>query len=150
MKYTKHLIFAVLLILIFTSESFSQTDKEQIIAIRNSSNLALKSYDIAQVLSYLTNEVLTTTGSGVLLSGKKALEKYILDGGESKMYWIRTPKEIIVNDKIKLAWEDGNWKGYDPEKGSNSIVSGNYSAMWTKESGEWKIKSQLFVALEEQ
>ena len=150
MKYTKHLIFAVLSILIFTSESFSQTDKEQIIAIRNSSNIALKSYDNTQVLSYLTNEVLTTTGNGILLSGKKALKNYILEGGESKIYCIRTPKEIIVNDKIKLAWENGNWNGYDPEKGSNSIVSGKYSAMWTKESGEWKIKSQLFVALDEQ
>ena len=149
MKNTKHILFAVLCILIFTSDLFSQNDQEQILAIRNASNLALKSYENEEVLSYLTDDVLTTTGSGVLLSGKKALEKYILDGGESKIYWIRTPKEIIVNDKIKLAWENGNWKGYDPEKGSNSIVSGNYSAMWTKESGEWKIKSQLFVALDE-
>ena len=149
MKYTRHLIFAILCILIFTSALFSQTNKEQIQEIRNASNLALKSYDIPQVLSYLTDDVLTTTGSGTLLSGKKALEQYILDAGESKMYWIRTTKEIVVNNKRKLAWENGIWNGYDPEKGSDIIVSGHYSAMWTKESGEWKIKSQLFVTLSE-
>ncbi len=148
MKFTRHLIFAILSILIFTSELFSQTDKEQILAIRNTSNLAFQSYDNTQVLASLTDDVLITTGNGTLLSGKKALEQYILDAGDSKMYFIRTPKEIVVNEKRGLAWESGNWDGYNPEKGSNSIINGNYSAMWTKESGEWKIKSQLFVTID--
>ena len=149
MKKTKHILFTVLTFLIFTSELLSQTNKEQILEIRNASNLALKSYDMEKVFSCLTADVLITTGNGALLSGKIALEKYILDGGESKMYWIRSTNEIVVNEKRSLAWESGIWNGYDPEKGDDSIVSGNYSAMWTKESGEWKIKSQLFVTLNE-
>ena len=149
MKNTKHILFAVLCILIVTSELFSQTDKEQILAIRNASNLALKSYENEEVLSYLTDDVLFTTGNGALLSGKKELEQYILDGGKSEMYWVRDTKEIIVNQKRGLAWENGIWNGYNPEKGGDSIVNGNYSAMWTKESGIWKIKSQLFVTIDE-
>lgn len=149
MKKTKHILFAVLCILIFTSELLSQTNKEQILAIRNASNLALKAYENEEALSYLTDDVLITTGNGVLLSGKKALEKYISDGGKSKMFWIRETNEIKVNEKRGLAWENGIWNGYDPEKGEDSIVNGNYSAMWTKESGVWKIKSQLFVTLGE-
>lgn len=149
MKNTKHILFAVLCILFLTSELYSQTDKEQILAIRNASNLALKSFENEEVLSYLTDDVLTTTGNGALLSGKKELEKYILDGGKSKMYWVREAKEIIVIEKRGLAWENGIWNGYNPEKGEDSIVYGNYSAMWTKESGIWKIKSQLFVTLDE-
>jgi len=135
--------------LLHTPEIYSQTNKEEILAIRNASNQALKAYDNTQVLSYLTNDVLTTTGNGTLLSSKKALKQYILEGGESKMYWVRTAKEIMVNEKRGLAWENGVWKGYNPEKGNNAIVGGNYSAMWTKASGKWKIKSQLFVTLEE-
>jgi hypothetical protein len=77
------------------------------------------------------------------------LEHYILEGGESKMYWIRDTKDIIINTKRGLAWETGVWNGYDPEKGEDAIVNGNYSAMWTKASGKWKIKSQLFVTLGE-
>ena len=149
MKKTKHILFAVLCILFFTSELLSQNNKEQIVTIRNASNLALKAYEYEEVLSYLTDDVLITTGNGVLLSGKKALEKYISDGGKSKMFWIRETKEIEVNEKRGLAWENGIWNGYDPGKSEDSIVNGNYSAMWTKESGVWKIKSQLFVTLGE-
>ncbi|RIV32870.1 nuclear transport factor 2 family protein [Flagellimonas lutimaris] len=149
MKFTIHLLFIVLSFLLHTPEIYSQTNKEEILAIRNASNQALKAYDNTQVLSYLTNDVLTTTGKGTLLSSKKALKQYILEGGESKMYWVRTAKEIMVNEKRGLAWENGVWKGYNPEKGNNAIVGGNYSAMWTKASGKWKIKSQLFVTLEE-
>jgi len=42
-----------------------------------------------------------------LLCGKKQLEKYILEGGKSKMYWIRDTKEIMVNAKRGLDWESG-------------------------------------------
>tara|TARA_R110000744_G_scaffold306138_1_gene414447 strand:- start:6428 stop:6874 length:447 start_codon:yes stop_codon:yes gene_type:complete len=147
MKITRNLLFTVLTIFLFTSELSSQTNKEQILAIRNVSNQALKSYDNEKVLSYLTDDVLTTTGNGTLLSGKKALAEYIFKGGESKMYWVRDTKEIEVNEKRGLAWEKGIWNAYDPEKGSHSIINGNYSAMWTKESDGWKIKSQLFVSL---
>jgi ketosteroid isomerase-like protein len=148
MKKTKHIVIAVLCIIIFTSQLFSQTDKEQILAIRNASNLAFQSYDNTQVLSFLTDDVLITTGNGTLLAGKKELEQYILGSGGSKMYFKRTPKEIVVNEKRGLAWENGNWDGYNPEKGIDSIISGKYSAMWTKESGVWKIKSQLFVTID--
>jgi hypothetical protein len=56
-----------------TSGLLSQTNEEQILAIRKASNLALKSHKEEVVLSYLTNDVLTTKGNGNLLSGKKAL-----------------------------------------------------------------------------
>ncbi|MGB5370349.1 MAG: nuclear transport factor 2 family protein, partial [Flavobacteriaceae bacterium] len=94
-----------------------------------------------------TDDVLTTTGNGTLLVGKEALKAYISGGGPSKMYGIRTPEEILVNEGLGLAWETGTWNGHDPEKGPDAVVGGNYSAMWTKVSGSWKIKSQLFVAL---
>jgi ketosteroid isomerase-like protein len=148
MKINGNILFTILCILIFTSKISSQTNKEQILAIRNASNLALKSYNNEKVLSYLTDDVLTTTGNGTLLSGKKALAEYIFDGGESKIYWMRDAKEIVVNEKRGLAWENGIWNAYDPEKGSQSIINGNYSAMWTKEPEGWKIKSQLFVSLD--
>ena len=147
MKITRNSLFIFLSIFIYSSELLSQTNKEQILAVRNASNKALKSYDNEKVLSYLTDDVLTTTGNGTLLSGKKALAEYIVEGGESKMYWVRDTKEIEVNEKRGLAWENGIWNAYDPEKGSQSIINGNYSAMWAKEADGWKIKSQLFVSL---
>ena len=149
MKQFNPILFAIICFLVFSTKLIAQTDEEQIIANRNASNSALKSHDIEEVLSYLTDDALTTTGNGTLLCGKKELESYILAGGKSKMYWIRDTKEIVVNSKRGLAWESGNWRGYDPDKSEDPVVSGKYSAMWTKASGSWKIKSQLFVTLSE-
>ena len=149
MKPTLSILFAVLCLLIASPILHSQTDKEQIAAIRNASNSALKSYDHKKVLSYLTDDVLTTTGNGSLLCGKKELEAYIFEGGTSRMYWIRNTKEITVNANRGLAWETGIWNAYSPDEGDGPLINGNYSAMWTKESGAWKIRPQLFVTLDE-
>ncbi len=148
----KPIFFTILLLFLCKwglSSQTDPTDEQQIRSIRQASNQALKSYETEEVLSFLTDDVLTTTGSGTLLCGKKALEDYISRGGQSKMYWIRETQEIQVNEKRKLAWELGNWKGYDPERSQEPIVHGKYSAQWTKESGNWKIRSQLFVTLSE-
>lgn len=114
MKNTKPILFVVLCIFMCTSELLSQTNQERILAIRNASNLGLRSHNEEVVLSYLTDDVLTTTENGNLLSEKKALEKHILDGGKSKIYCVRETKEIIVNEEIGLAWETQIWNGYDP------------------------------------
>lgn len=149
MNGTRIVALLVVCMLMLSSRLYSQTEKEQIRAARNASNTALKTYDNDTVLSYLTEDVLTTTGNGTLLCGKEALARYIKEGGKSKMYWIRDAREIIVNTERRLAWERGIWNGYDPEKSDEPIVNGNYSAMWTKKSGVWKIKSQLFVTINE-
>lgn len=149
MKQSKPILFVILCFLVFSPKLIAQTDEEQITAIRNASNSALKLYDIEEVLSYLTDDALTTTGNGTLLCGKKELESYILAGGKSKMYWVRDTKEIFINAKGGLAWENGTWNGYDPDRTEDPVINGKYSAMWTKASGNWKIKSQLFVSLDE-
>ena len=148
-KPTLSILFTVLCLLIASPILYSQTDIEQIAAIRNASNRALKSYDHKKVLSYLTDDVLTTTGNGTLLCGKKELKAYIDAGKNSKMYWMRRSKEITVNADRGLAWETGIWNAYNPDEGDGPLINGNYSAMWTKESGVWKIKSQLFVTRDE-
>lgn len=146
MKYFKTILPFVLLV--FSVAIYSQVEVSNISMLRQASNEALKSYDYEKVLSFLTEDVLTTTGAGTLLSGKEALRQYIAIAPDSKMYWVRTPSEIAVNDALGLAWETGNWKGYNPSAGSDPVIGGRYSAQWTRKSGIWKIASQLFVTLE--
>ncbi len=124
-----------------------QANKEQILELRNSSNQAFQEYDLEKILSFLTDDVLITAGNGALIVGKESLREYLLKAGESKTYFVRSPSDIKVNETRGLAWETGTWKGYDPEKSNDPIVSGNYSAMWTNQDGKWLIKSQLFVTL---
>ena len=147
-KQLRSIPLFMLLLILTTSTVFGQNDEDQILNTRNNSNAALRTYNLELILSYLTDDVLITTGNGTLLAGKEALRMYIFDAGESKMYWIRTPNEVVVNESTYLAWENGMWKGYDPDKGTQPIIGGKYSAMWTKADGKWLIKSQLFATLE--
>ena len=142
------LLIPTLTLLLSGPVLFAQSDETRIRAVREASNQALKAYDTTAELSFLTEDVLITTGNGTLLAGKEALRNYIGALGESKMYWVRTPDHIEVHEANGLAWETGTWKGYDPERGEAAVVGGRYAAQWTRASGTWKIKSELFVALE--
>ncbi len=144
----KRIFWLIPTLCLWTAATLAQADQAQIRALREASNQALKAYDHAAELSHLTEEVLITTGSGTLLAGKEALRNYIESFGESKMYWVRTPGEIRVNEAKGLAWEQGTWKGYDPDQGTAPVVGGQYAAQWTKASGAWLIHSELFVTLE--
>jgi ketosteroid isomerase-like protein len=125
-----------------------ESDSTQILAQRKASNAALRQFDEDLNATFSTDDAFITTGAGTLLAGKKALQDYIKKASGPKMYWVRTPEEIQVNPQTMLAWENGTWKGYYVDS-DIPVVGGNYSAMWTKASGTWLIKSQLFVTLED-
>lgn len=131
-----------------TSPSLAQHDKDEILRLRNAYNTALKNYDIELSLSFMTEGILSTISSGALIQGKPNLREYIRSKSDTKMYWVRTPKEIDVNTETGLAWETGTWKGYTPESGDKSVTGGKYSAQWLKINGAWKVNSELFVKLE--
>lgn len=137
------LIFGFIL---FWGTIFAQ-EKELILGQREASNQALRAFNEELNNTFMTDEVLITTGAGTLLSGKSALREYIHNAKGPKMYWIRTPDEVLVNPKTNLAWETGTWKGYYKDS-DKPVVGGKYSAQWTKASGTWLIQSQLFVTLE--
>lgn len=128
--------------------AFAQaSDVDLIFRQREASNQALRKFDHELNASFSTDDAFITTGLGVLISGKAEQAAYLSALTGPKIYWIRTPDEVLVNPKTNLAWETGTWKGY-LEDSDVSVVGGNYSAQWTKASGTWLIRSQLFVTLE--
>ncbi|WP_297335866.1 nuclear transport factor 2 family protein [Algoriphagus sp.] len=140
-------VASALLLFLFLNNSFGQNDdREQILSQRELSNHALRAFDEELNATFSTDDALITTGAGTLISGKKELMKYIQESSGARMYWIRTPDEVLVNSKTRLAWETGTWKGY-VEGLDEPVVGGKYSAQWTKASGTWLIQSQLFVTL---
>lgn len=126
---------------------YPQSDYEQIKMQREASNSAFKALNFKLSHTYLTDDVLITTGSGSHIKNKQELLDYLGDTSKLTVYFIRKTKEIIVNETLGLAWEQGTWKGHDSRNNNKITNSGNYSAMWTKVSGTWLIKSQLFVTL---
>jgi ketosteroid isomerase-like protein len=141
-------IFLFVIVLSLTSSVHAQNDKVEIQHLREAYNTALKNYDIEQSLSFMTEGILSTISTGALIQGKANLREYIQSKSDTKMYWVRTPKEIDVNTETGLAWETGTWKGYTPETGQRSVTGGKYSAQWIKVKGTWKVNSELFVKLE--
>ncbi|WP_223275896.1 YybH family protein [Algoriphagus aquimarinus] len=133
--------------LMIQSDLYAQESEiKQIRDQREASNKALRNFDEKLNSTFLTDDVLITTGAGTLLSGKAELIEYINNANGQKMYWVRTTTEVIVNSESQLAWEEGTWEGFN-ENSTTPIVAGNYAAQWTKKSGIWLIQSQLFVTL---
>jgi hypothetical protein len=142
---TSFLSFVCLLVITFSHAQESEVSL--ILGQREASNKALRNFDHELNATFSTDDQFITTGAGTLISGKEAQAAYINSLQGPKIYWIRTPDEVIVNPKTKLAWETGTWKGYH-EDSDKPVVGGKYSAQWTKASGIWLIRSQLFVTLE--
>ncbi len=122
-------------------------DVDQIKARREASNEAIRAFDNTLNATFSTPDAFITTGAGTLIAGNEELKAYLQVQQDSKMYWIRTPSEIIVNANTWLAWETGTWEGYRSDA-NTPFASGKYAAQWTKASGSWLIHSQLFVTLE--
>ncbi len=145
---TKLLLISFILISPFLDQKLKaqNQDIQEILSQREASNQALRAFDEELNATFSTDDAFITTGAGTLLAGKEALSTYLKSQKGPKMYWIRTPDEVLVNSKTQLAWETGTWKGYSDA--AEAIVGGKYSAQWTKASGVWLIQSQLFVTLE--
>lgn len=147
---TKHFLFVSTIFALFFSihELKAQdVDQQEIIAKRKASNQAIRNFDHELNATFSTDDAFITTGAGTLIAGKEAQSAYLNSLKGPKIYWIRTPDEVILNHKTNLAWETGTWKGY-LEDSDEAVVGGKYSAQWTKASGTWLILSQLFVTLE--
>jgi len=140
-------IFSLIGILMISISYGQDLEKAQILAQREASNQALRAFNEELNSTFSTEDAFITTGAGTMIAGKAELMKYIQESTGPRMYWIRTPDEVLVNPETQLAWETGSWKGY-LEDSDEAVVGGKYSAQWTKASGTWLIHSQLFVTLE--
>lgn len=140
----------ILLILLFFSfhTVFAQNIKEEelIRKARQHSNEAIAKRDIEGISKFWLDDFLIIRGSGVIVIGKEASKADWVKGFKEtpQVYYVRIPSEIIISkNNAYLAWESGNWKGFNTySKG------GRYSAQWKKKEGEWKLQAELFVALE--
>lgn len=140
----------ILFTILFCSfqSAFAQNINEEglISKARQSSNEAIAKKDIEGISKYWLDDFLIIRGSGVIVIGKEASKVDWIKGFKEtpQAYYERIPSEIIISkSNPDLAWESGNWKGFNTySKG------GRYSAQWKKKDGEWKLQAELFVALE--
>jgi ketosteroid isomerase-like protein len=148
----KNFIF-LLLAGVYSFSTRSQTTKQQDIAAiksaRNACNNALMRHDINEVSSYWLNEFIVIGGNGGSNFGKDSATarlKRQLDQTPGLTY-VRTPQKITISDADTLAFETGKWIGLKTKDKNPKWLGGDYSAMWWKRDGVWKLRSELFVSL---
>lgn len=131
------------------AQDICQAEKQSVIENRKRSNLAIKRHQIEGITEHLADDMAITTGNGTVIIGKDSLVNYlqVLFDRNDDLFFVREPETITLDQTCSRAWEQGTWAGFRPNTPDWENVGGNYSAMWVKIEGAWKIKSQLFVAL---
>jgi ketosteroid isomerase-like protein len=140
--------FCVISFLVAGHFGHAQVNKEQddslIRASRAKTNELIANHDITGLARYWLNDYVRILGNGNITVGKDssiALWARTFKQ-QPNIYYVRTPREIIISDDGFLAWETGTWKGMNTKS-----KGGNYAAMWNKQDNIWKLQSELFVTL---
>jgi len=148
----RYLLFAVVTLSSFCAlqaQEKSELIKQQIVAVRTRSNLAIRNHDVLGIMQTLTDDVNVTASNQQLFTGAEAFRKAWVDlfDQDQDLYFVRVTKEILLNEDGNSAWEQGTWTALRSKTSNWESYGGNYSALWVKEERKWKIKSQLFVKL---
>ncbi|HKV75384.1 MAG TPA: nuclear transport factor 2 family protein [Gemmatimonadales bacterium] len=119
-------------------------DAAAIRAARLAQNAAIAAHSMDSAATFWTANVTITAGLGSTLVGRAAYrDAFAHDNG---FRYDRQPGPITLSTNWPLAEETGTWAGY-PAGSATPVIQGRYSAMWVKEGGRWRIRSELFVAL---
>ena len=141
--------FAIICFQQVPAQTGKQKDIADIRAARQASNDAIAKHDMEGVSKPWLNEYISVSGNGSGTVGKdSAIARYKRQYDNTPgLTYIRTPKTILISDADTLAFETGKWIGLKTKEKNPKWVGGNYSAMWWKRNGEWKLRSELFVTL---
>lgn len=149
LPYLSHM-FKSLIILSFLTVpcvALAQNGNKDTAAIRLCrafSNEAIVRHDIGGMAKYWLPDFVQTIGRGTSLTGKDtvvAAWERLFKTNPTVLY-IRKPLTITISDSCDMAWETGTW-----EARNSYSKGGNYSAMWRKINGDWKLQAELFVSL---
>ena len=134
-------------LLVCNVASAQNNQQEQVATIKSyraASNASIAKHDVEGIAKYWLPDFVQVRGNASFMVGKDSIINSwaALFKSNSQVIYIRNPSEIIISTNDTLAWEKGTWiakKSY-----SNG---GNYSAMWRKVNGVWRLQAELFVSL---
>lgn len=120
-------------------------EESAIRAGRAAQNEAIREGDFDRVATWWTEDVTIRAGLGFTLNGRA--EYRAAFGRDTSVVYVRTPNRIEVSETWPLAWEEGTWVGSRRADGAR-LISGRYAAQWIRLDDGWKIRSELFVAMD--
>lgn len=126
-----------------------QQDAALIREARTRSNDAIAAHDIDGILAELDSTFQVTAGSGQFLQSVLAMgEAFSAQFAEfPDAIYVRSPESVEIAYSRLLGFETGTWVGTWTTPAGPLRTGGRYSASWSKASGSWKIRSELFVTL---
>ncbi|MEP6779204.1 MAG: nuclear transport factor 2 family protein [Gemmatimonadaceae bacterium] len=120
-------------------------DAASIRKARADQNAAIARKDFASVANRWTEDVTIRAGLRRDIHGKPAyLAAFVAD---SAMTYKREPIDVVVSTQWPLAYERGKWTGRLRSASNAPLLDGEYSAQWVKTAAGWRIRSELYVAL---
>ena len=127
----------------------SGDDANLIREARMRSNDAIAAHDVDAILAEVDAAFQITAGSGRLIQGRGEMgEAFAAQFAEySDTRYVRTAESVEVSDSGLLGFETGTWVGTWTARRGPVRTGGRYSASWSKATGSWKIRSELFVTL---
>lgn len=108
-------------------------------------NAAIARMDFTTVANSWTDDVTIRAGLGRDIHGRAAyLAAFVAD---SAMTYKREPIDVVESAHWPLAYERGKWTGRLRSAPNAPLIDGEYSAQWVKTAEGWRIRSELYVAL---
>ena len=112
---------------------------------RAAQNEAIRAGDFPRVAFWWTEDVTIRAGLGLTLTGRDEYRGAF--GRDTTVVYERVPNRIDVSDVWPLAWEEGTWVGARRSDGAR-LIAGRYAAQWIRIDDAWRIRSELFTAIE--
>ena len=127
----------------------ASADASAIRLARASQNSAIAAGDEDRAAAFWTEDVSLRRGLGQAVTGRDAYRALIQAGRgtDSSIVYQREPTDVETSLVWPLAFETGEWAGHVGSASGPIVIGGRYSAQWVKRDGEWKIRSEVFVAL---
>ncbi|NKB90426.1 MAG: DUF4440 domain-containing protein [Acidobacteria bacterium] len=130
-------------------ELLAQDDADQIRTVREASNAAIASRDIDALRSTWIEDFNVTGSSGRVYAGDAEMTAGFQSSFEDPEFttYVRTPETVQVSANGAFGAEEGAWVGTWDRADGTMRLRGTYLAQWQNRSGEWKLASEVFVAL---
>ncbi len=143
-------IVAVLLAMAFASVAHAQGNgvTDDVRAARTASNKAIASRAMTAYAATITPDFVITTGSGKSYTRAEFLDEWAKLFADKK--WLgcdRIVDGIEMSTSQPAAAEHGHFVCGLEQPDGKEIYTGTYLAMWRKDAGVWRTRSELFVTL---
>lgn len=149
MKYNAICVAFATFLFALIADAQSDSEAERVRNARAEYNDAIERHNVPAIVSFYDSEYQITTSLGDLSMDVDAEAEgwRQLIASRKDLLYVRSPESIEISRDYPLAAESGTWVGTWSTSEGAVRTGGHYSAMWRQVDGEWKVRSELFVAL---